>query len=132
TCGPRRPPAPAISGVPISYFRAPACRFLFTTAFDDFSKADFLRYVYNEEYVLVDPDSLGARARANADFLVRLFSGAKPRRLLDYGGGGGILSGCLRAAGFPEAGGSDPFRRAPSGPPAARFPCLGLFPVVVA
>jgi 2-polyprenyl-6-hydroxyphenyl methylase/3-demethylubiquinone-9 3-methyltransferase len=119
-----------VSGVPIYYYRCPACRFLFTTAFDDFSKDDFLRYVYNEEYVLVDPDYQGVRARANADFLIGLFSGPRPGRLLDYGGGSGILADCLRAAGFPEATNYDPFVPMHSARPVGRFDCVVCFEVV--
>jgi 2-polyprenyl-6-hydroxyphenyl methylase/3-demethylubiquinone-9 3-methyltransferase len=119
-----------VSGVPIYYYRCPKCRFLFTTAFDDFSKDDFLRYVYNEEYVLVDPDYLGDRARANADVLIGLFSAAKPRRILDYGGGSGILADRLRGAGFPDAENYDPFVPLHSARPAGRFDCVVCFEVV--
>ena len=50
-----------IAGVPIYYHRCPECRFIFTTALDHFSKADFERYVYNEQYPLIDPDYKEAR-----------------------------------------------------------------------
>src|SRR5579885_2070868 len=85
-CEVRRRPVLGISGIPIYYYRCPGCRFLFTTAFDDFTDEDFLRYVYNEDYSLVDPDYLGDRPRANANFLVRLLASVRPRRILDYGG----------------------------------------------
>ena len=119
-----------ISGVPIYYYRCPECRFLFTTAFDDFSQDDFLRYVYNEEYILVDPDSVGGRARANADFLIQLFSAEKPRRILDYGGGSGVLADCLHAAGFPEVQNYDPFVPLHASKPTGRFDCVVCFEVV--
>ncbi len=119
-----------VSGVPIYYYRCPACRFLFTTAFDDFTRDDFLRYVYNEEYPLVDPDFLGRRARANADLLMRLFAGARPRRILDYGGGNGALAEHLRAAGFPAVETYDPFVERHSARPPGRFDCVVCFEVV--
>jgi SAM-dependent methyltransferase len=119
-----------LSGVPIYYHRCPECRFLFTTAFVDFSKADFERYVYNDQYILVDPDYLGARARANGDFLSGLFSAARPRRVLDYGGGTGILADHLRAAGFPEVESYDPFVPRYSARPTGRFDCVLCFEVV--
>src|SRR5271156_1669029 len=62
------------SGVPIYYYRCPACRFLFTTAFDHFTTADFQSMIYNTEYKLVDPDYEEIRPRANAAFLCNIFS----------------------------------------------------------
>jgi SAM-dependent methyltransferase len=119
-----------ISGVPIYYHRCPACGFLFTTAFDDFTTDDFLRYVYNEEYALVDPDYREARALANADFLAHLFSWVRPRRILDYGGGNGTLAARLRDAGFPEVETYDPFVPRYSARPSGRFDCVVSFEVV--
>jgi hypothetical protein len=119
-----------ISGVPIYYHRCPACGFLFTTAFDDFTTDDFLRHIYNEEYVLVDPDYREDRARANAEFLLALFSEGRPRRVLDYGGGNGALAAQLRAAGFPEVETYDPFVPRHSARPAGRFDCVVCFEVV--
>src|SRR5260370_4121273 len=65
-----------VSGVPIYYYRCPACQFIFTTAFDHFTKEDFLRYIYNEEYLLVDPDYQEVRPRGNSVALSSLFSAA--------------------------------------------------------
>src|SRR5271165_3350017 len=76
-----------ISGVPIYYHRCPVCRFIFTIALDHFTKEDFERYVYNEQYPLIDPDFEETRPRANAALVDRLFSEARPARILDYGGG---------------------------------------------
>ena len=45
-----------LSGIPIYYHRCTVCQFIFTTAFDHFTKEDFRRYIYNQEYLLVDPD----------------------------------------------------------------------------
>ena len=109
-----------LSGVPIYYHRCPACRFIFTTAFDHFTKEDFLLHVYNDEYPLVDPDYREARPRSNAAFLCRLFPHARPRRLLDYGGGNGVLVDTLLAADFPHAERTIPsFRTMPTAPRAA-------------
>ncbi len=66
-----------ISGVPIYYHRCPDCKFIFTTALDHFTTEDFLRYVYNDEYLLIDPDFKATRPRANAEILGRLFREAR-------------------------------------------------------
>jgi 2-polyprenyl-6-hydroxyphenyl methylase/3-demethylubiquinone-9 3-methyltransferase len=119
-----------VSGVPIYYHRCPSCQFIFTTAFDHFTKADFLEHIYNDEYLLVDPDYREARARGNADTLCRLFPVDRPRNILDYGGGNGVLAESLRAAGFPEVETYDPFVPRHSARPADRFDCVVCFEVV--
>ena len=129
-CEMRRRQVLGISGIPVYYYRCPSCRFLFTTAFDHFTRDDFLRYVYNEDYSLVDPDYLGDRPRTNADFLVRLFSNARPRRILDYGGGSGVLAGQLFTAGFPGVETYDPLVSDHSARPAGLFDCVLCFEVV--
>src|SRR5262249_14395480 len=119
-----------ISGVPIYYHRCPLCQFIFTTAFDHFTKEDFLHHVYNEEYLLVDPEYQEARPRRDAAFLCSLFSGGRPRRILDYGGGHGILAELLRAAGFSQAETYDPFVPCYAAKPRDRFDCVVCFEVV--
>jgi 2-polyprenyl-6-hydroxyphenyl methylase/3-demethylubiquinone-9 3-methyltransferase len=119
-----------LSGVPIYYHRCPACQFIFTTAFDHFTPHDFLQYIYNEEYVLVDPDYPETRPKGNAAFLSTLFPFAKPRSVLDYGSGNGLLAELLRAAGFPRAESFDPFVQRHSTLPAGRFDCIVCFEVL--
>jgi SAM-dependent methyltransferase len=119
-----------VSGVPIYYHRCPECHFIFTTAFDHFTKDDFLRYIYNDEYLLVDPDYQESRGRGNADIVCQLFSLAGPRRILDYGGGNGVLAELLRTAGFSQTDTYDPFVPRYSARPRDRFDCVVSFEVV--
>jgi 2-polyprenyl-6-hydroxyphenyl methylase/3-demethylubiquinone-9 3-methyltransferase len=118
-----------LSGIPIYYYRCPDCRFIFTTAFDHFTKEDFCRYIYNEEYLLVDPDYQQLRPRGNAEFLCQLFAGAKPQRILDYGGGHGLLAELLRAGGFSQVDTYDPFVPRYSARPPHRYDCVVSFEV---
>src|SRR6516164_5152616 len=62
-----------VSGVPIYYYRCPACQFVFTTAFDHFTTDEFLKYIYNEEYLVVDPDYIESRPRGSAANICGLF-----------------------------------------------------------
>jgi Methyltransferase domain len=119
-----------ISGVPIYYYRCPACHFIFTTAFDQFSNEDFSKYIYNEDYALVDPDYQEARPRGNAAILCQLFSAARPSCILDYGGGNGALAELLRASGFSRVETYDPFVPRFTAKPADRFDCIVSFEVV--
>jgi hypothetical protein len=99
------PPA----GVPISYRRCADCGFLFTDAFDDWSEAQFGEHIYNDGYAAVDPDYQLSRPRNNAGLVDRLWGQYKEQlRVLDYGGGNGVLCETLRAAGYPVAVSYDP------------------------
>jgi 2-polyprenyl-3-methyl-5-hydroxy-6-metoxy-1,4-benzoquinol methylase len=119
-----------MSGIPIYYHRCPACGFIFTTAFDHFTNEDFERYIYNAEYPLIDPDYKVARPRGNAGLLCNLFQNAKPRRMLDYGGGSGVLAETLRRVGFAHVETYDPFVPRFSTKPSDRFDCVVCFEVV--
>ena len=116
--------------MPIYYYRCPACRFLFTTAFDDFSKEDFRRYVYNDEYLLVDPDYRKSAPGEMPAMLCSLFAAA--------GRGASSTTG---AATVPWRNSSAPpvfpmsRPMTPSSPvirhrPAGRFDCVVSFEVV--
>jgi SAM-dependent methyltransferase len=119
-----------VSGIPIYYHRCPVCGFIFTTAFDQFTNEDFERFIYNEQYPLIDPDYKEARPRGNAGLLCNLFPIDKPRRMLDYGGGSGLLAEALRTVGFPRVDTYDPFVPHFSTKPSDRFDCVVCFEVV--
>lgn len=119
-----------ISGIPIYYHRCSVCQFIFTTAFDDFSKEDFQRHIYNQDYLLVDPDYPEVRPRMNAAFLCDLFAAGKPSSVLDYGGGNGTLAELLRTAGFPDVRTYDPFVPSHSKKPTGRVDCVVCFEVL--
>jgi 2-polyprenyl-6-hydroxyphenyl methylase/3-demethylubiquinone-9 3-methyltransferase len=117
------------SGVPIYYHRCSQCQFLFTTAFDHFTHEDFARWIYNDQYALVDPDYREVRPRASATLLENLLGKARPHRLLDFGCGNGTLATALRAAGFAEVDCYDPFVPAYSTKPSHRYDCIVSFEV---
>jgi hypothetical protein len=119
-----------LSGVPIYYHRCPACRFIFTTALDHFTNEDFEKYIYNEQYPLIDPDYREARPRGNARLVTRLFAEARPARVLDYGGGNGTFAALLREAGFPHVEVYDPFVPGFSERPTGLFDCVICFEVL--
>jgi len=98
------------SGTPVRYRRCRACGFLFTDAFDGWSRDDFKTHIYNDGYAAVDPDYAESRPRNNAAAVITSFGAQKSeRRLLDYGGGNDALCAQLREAGFPVAITYDPF-----------------------
>ena len=115
------------SGVGISYVLCDQCGFCFAPEFAAWSLEDFETRIYNAEYVLVDPDYVDARPRANASSLLATFGErGKELRHLDYGGGRGLLSELLREKGW-QSESYDPFvdRSVP-------LPDLGQFDLVTA
>lgn len=99
------------SGVPIPYHRCTNCQFLFSGAFDDWSNEDFSREIYNEDYVLVDPEFPSIRPLASAQSMAGLLDSRKGSiRLLDYGGGNGVFARRMCELGFDTAS-HDPFYR---------------------
>jgi SAM-dependent methyltransferase len=98
-----------VSGKPIYYRRCAACGFVFTEAFDDWSAGAFLKYLYNADYVLVDPDYLAVRPTNNARVIEKAFQSSRALlSILDYGGGSGLLARLLVKQGF-RATTYDPF-----------------------
>jgi 2-polyprenyl-6-hydroxyphenyl methylase/3-demethylubiquinone-9 3-methyltransferase len=98
-----------LADITIPYHRCVRCGFLFTDFFDDWSSAEFAQYVYNQDYVVVDPDYLGARPRQFVDVLSNMLIGLEGLRILDYGAGSGLFVAGMRAAGFTATAGFDPF-----------------------
>ena len=62
------------------YHRCPWCGFVFTTDFDGWTLDDFRLIIYNDSYVLVDPDYREERPRANAATVFNLFPDPRPER----------------------------------------------------
>jgi SAM-dependent methyltransferase len=117
-----------LSGLPIYYRRCSNCKFLFTDAFDDWTIEQFKAHIYNEEYSLFDPDYEKTRPQHNADFIVRYWGALKEElRVLDYGGGNGLLSDTLRNSGFPTALTYDPMIPTFSSRPEGKYDLVTCF-----
>jgi SAM-dependent methyltransferase len=129
TCEEARGKKLALSGWPVYYRRCERCGFAFTTAFDAWTLGDFAGRIYNADYGLVDPDYAEARPAANAQLVAESFAGSRDSmRILDYGGGAGLLAERLRGEGF-QAETYDPFsewKRLPEG----RFDLVTAFEVM--
>jgi len=99
------PPA----GIGIDYARCDGCGFCFAPALMAWDLDTFKERIYNDEYVLVDPEYIDTRPRANAASLLSLFGHAtKAFQHLDYGGGNGLLSSILVESGW-QSRSYDPF-----------------------
>ncbi len=95
--------------VAVPWHRCAHCGFLFTAFFDDWSEHDFARFVYNDDYIKVDPDYAEIRPRLVAERMAKMLAGYKDARILDYGSGRGVWVQQMREHGFAHVDGYDPF-----------------------
>ena len=117
---------PTLSGVPVYYRLCSACGFIFSNCFDSWTQQEFNQYIYNDQYIDVDPDYAEVRPRHNARIVEQIFGKDKSKlSILDYGGGNGICGELLREAGFHAVEIYDPFT-----PKYARRP-EGKFDIVI-
>lgn len=117
------------SGIAVQYFRCADCDLLFTDFCDEWSGQDFAKFIYNDSYVLVDPDYIGTRARGDAAIYAEIFAPAKGEvRILDYGGGMGVFARSLGEHGFGKVATFDPF--ASPERPEGKFDIVTAFEVI--
>jgi SAM-dependent methyltransferase len=118
-----------LAGVPIYYSLCDQCGFCFAPALQQWSLEDFSSTIYNDDYQLVDPDSVETRPLANAQWLAGIFADhVLDIRHLDYGGGSGILSNQLFVAGWNSMS-YDPFFDGPLSVELGRFNLVTSFEV---
>lgn len=117
-------------GVPVGYHRCARCGFAFTPAFDAWTNADFASWIYNDDYVLADPDYRDVRPRANAAWVAETFAHARHLAILDYGGGTGQLARALGEAGFADVTTWDPFVAEHAARPARTFDLVLCYEVI--
>jgi hypothetical protein len=100
SCG-GEPQAEPLAGRPVYYQRCVTCGHIEAPQFREWNRDQFIREIYNQEYIAVDPDSQSRRPLSNAALLDRAFGvHARHLRHLDYGGGNGALSEDLRKRGW--------------------------------
>jgi SAM-dependent methyltransferase len=115
-------------GLPVHYQRCSDCGFLFTASFDDWTETEFKQFIYNDDYIKVDPDYLEARPTSNAAVMIAQLGEDRARmRILDYGGGNGLLAQRLREAGFTHVETYDPFTPEFSKRPDTKFDLISSY-----
>ena len=118
-----------IAGIPIYYALCDHCGFCFAPEMQQWTMEEFSTRIYNDDYVLVDPDYLGARPHSYALMLTEMFAkNVLDIRHLDYGGGNGDLSNELFAAGWNSMS-YDPFVDGPLRGDLGRFDLVTCFEV---
>jgi len=118
-----------LAGIPIYYSLCDQCGFCFAPEMHRWTIEEFSARIYNDGYAQVDPDYIEARPRGNAQMLTGMFAKqALAIRHLDYGGGNGVLSGELFAAGW-DSSSYDPFVDGPLRADMGRFNLVTSFEV---
>lgn len=97
------------SGFSVDYCWCESCGFCFSPELHGWALADFEKYVYNAEYLKIDPDYMEVRPSNNAGRVIESFDGFDGKIAhLDFGGGAGVLSNKLVEAGWNSIS-YDPF-----------------------
>lgn len=98
-----------LAGIPVYYVLCSNCGFCFAPQIATWKLEEFEERIYNDDYILVDPDYLESRPRTDATNLISMFQDrAHSIKHLDYGGGKGVLSNLLREANWQSVS-YDPF-----------------------
>lgn len=116
------------SGIQVPYFRCSFCECLFTPLIDDWIQEEVADFIYNSDYILVDPEYLEKRAQEQAKSISNLLGGHKELRVLDYGSGSGKFARYMQDFGYKFVTSYDPFANPerPQGP----FDLVTAFEVV--
>ncbi|MCZ8257624.1 MAG: class I SAM-dependent methyltransferase [Polaromonas sp.] len=87
--------------IPVAYRICSRCRFVFTDFCDGFSDEQWREWIYNDEYVKVDPEYTSIRPLGNAREVFSFFGGHRKGVLaLDYGAGNGLTASLMRRGGW--------------------------------
>lgn len=98
-----------LSGLPVYYAYCIKCGYSFAPELMTWTLEQFEKRIYNNDYVLVDPDYLDIRPQTNAANLIAMFGdNIHSIKHLDYGGGSGLLSQLLRESNW-QSNSYDPF-----------------------
>jgi SAM-dependent methyltransferase len=116
------------SGINVLWHRCDNCGFLFTPFFDDWSPEDFRRFIYNDDYLLLDRDYLSARPMGMAGHLAQFLTDFKHARILDYGAGATVFAARMTELGFAHVESYDPFSLPTR--PAGRFDIVTCIEVI--
>ena len=127
-CGFSNQYAFGLSGIEVPYSRCADCGFLFTIFFDDWTNRDWRQFIYNDDYVRVDPDYTGARPTRLAESIASVLRGCEHLRILDYGAGSGVFADHMRNMGFARIESYDPFSK--PAPPQGHFDVVTCLEVI--
>lgn len=94
----------------LHFYKCEDCGFLYTPYFDNWTQKEFEYYIYNDEYILIDPDYTYDRPKRTADWFVKQRDITKHTRILDFGAGSAVFEKVLKEHySFTDITSWDPF-----------------------
>ena len=118
------------SGVAIYYLKCNTCDHLFSTDFDDWDKEDFLDNIYNDDYILADPEYSGARSIRDVEWFTKSINNDKSLEILDYGAGPAVFGKELIKKGYKVDSWDPMWGTAPTWDKNKKFDLITAFEVL--
>lgn len=87
-------------GHAVYYHKCNSCGFIFSIDFDNWTKDDFIRNIYNDEYEIVDPEYKEIRPKNLVQWMLPLLNGNTSITMLDYGAGTAVFGKTLNQLGY--------------------------------
>jgi hypothetical protein len=117
-------------GFPVYYHQCKHCQYIFTTDLDEWSVDDYVKNIYNDEYIKVDPDYAGKRSRDFVNWMSPMLGGDKSITILDYGAGNDTFSAELVKQGYDAVGWDPMWQTEPAFAKDSTFDVVTAFEVL--
>ena len=89
-----------VNGNAFYYYKCLSCGFIFTAGMDHWTIEDFSKNVYNDDYIIVDPEYSGKRSQFSVSWFSPLLGDDKSISILDYGAGNCTFSKEMATLGW--------------------------------
>jgi hypothetical protein len=114
----------------VGYNQCNDCGHIFAPCFFNWSPNDYADHIYNDEYIVVDPEYISIRPTNMAEGLNNTFGPVVSHiDHLDYGGGDGLMSKLLRNKGW-KSDSYDPYGQNSHELPSKKYNFITAFEVL--
>src|ERR1700743_17333 len=117
-----------LSNISVPYHRCIDCGFIFTKFFDEWTSKDFAEFIYNSDYIKVDPEYAVDRPKRCAAQIADLLVDPRALKILDYGSGSGAFSKAFDECTGCLVDGYDPY--SPPDRPKSKYDVITCFEVI--
>jgi len=118
------------AGVAVYYLQCTKCQHLFTPDFDDWDKEDFLSNIYNDDYILADPEYSGVRSLRDVEWFTKAIQNDKSLEILDFGAGPAVFGKELIKRGYKVESWDPLWETDPTWPADKKFDLITAFEVL--
>jgi SAM-dependent methyltransferase len=117
-------------GYAIYYHKCSSCEFIFTSDLDSWTVDDYVKNIYNDDYIKVDPDYTSNRPKYFVNWISPMLNGDKSITLLDYGAGNDTFSAELKRQGYNAVGWDPMWQTEPAFAKDSTFDVVTAFEVL--